>query len=202
MFSRHIQELRGLIGKFREGTLTTDEVLGGYVTVFVIAPFLVIPGFALGLIDTEILVNDDKRVSYVSMIFFILFFLIMMILLSRSLPRKPSLSVQFYRMLGSAISAAVLSYICGIGYFLFWNTISGSSEDVLVSGPIVRMEVGTGGRFMGKQHFVSIYYDERDVKLTVAPEEYKQLSLSQTYFREMKLGGLGYYYNWGSSWWK
>jgi hypothetical protein len=118
MFSRHIQELRRLVARFREGTLTMDEVLGGYILCFVIGPFFVIPGFALWFIDTENKVGDDERIYYVTVGFFILFFVLMMVLLSRSLPQKPSLSIQFYRVLGAAISAAFFSLICGMGYIL------------------------------------------------------------------------------------
>jgi hypothetical protein len=202
MFSRHIQELRRLVAKFREGTLMIEEALGGYILCFVIGPFFVIPGFALWFIDSENQLEYDKRILYITACFFILFFVLMMVLLSRSLPQKPSLSILFYRMLGSAISAALFSYICGIGYFIFWNAISGNGETEVVKGPITHMKVGAGGRFMGNPNFVSIHYDKRDIVLTVPSEEYKNLSLGQTYSREMKLGGLGYYYNWGSKWWK
>jgi hypothetical protein len=202
LFSLHIQELRRLYGKFREGTLTIEEALGGYILCFVIGPLFVIPGFALWFIDSENQLEYDKRIFYVTAGFFILFFLIMMILLSRSLPQKPSLSIQFYRVLGSVISAAFFSYVCGIGYFIFWNAISGDNGSVMISGPIIQMKVGAGGRFMGNPYFVSIHYDKRDIELTVSSEEYKNLSLGQTYSREMRLGGMGYYYNWGSKWWK
>ncbi|SFW40685.1 hypothetical protein SAMN05216414_1443 [Nitrosovibrio sp. Nv17] len=55
---------------------------------------------------------------------------------------------------------------------------------------------------MGKPHFVTFHYNERNIEVTVPSEEYATLSPGQTYSREMKLGGLGYYYNWGSKWWK
>lgn len=105
-------------------------------------------------------------------------------------------------MLGAIVSAVLFSFMCGIGYFTFWNAVSGSGEKILVSGPIVRMEIGTGGRFMGKPYFINVHHKDRNIGLTVPSEEYAELSVGQTYYREMKLGGVGYYYNWGSSWWK
>jgi hypothetical protein len=202
MFSRHIQELRRLVARFREGTLTMDEVLGGYILCFVIGPFFVIPGFALWFIDTENKVGDDERIYYVTVGFFILFFVLMMVLLSRSLPQKPSLSIQFYRVLGAAISAAFFSLICGMGYFIFWNAISGSGKSELVSGPIIQMRIDSGGRFYGKPYFVTFRYNGRDMEVTVPSQEYSTLNIGQTYYRDMRPGGLGYYYNWGSKWWK
>lgn len=207
MLNKHLKELRRLYGKFREGTLTMEEVLGGYVLCFVIGPFFVVPIYALGFIDTEAvaansLITDDERVFYVTVFFFILFFIINIILFSRSLPQKPSLLIRIYRLLGAAIFAVFFSYICGIGYFIFWNAVSGNGKKTLVSGPIVHMEIQRSTLYTGKPYYITLRYENRDVKLTVPPEEYAQLSPGQTYYREMHLGGLGYYYNWGSKWWK
>lgn len=200
--TNHLNELRRLYGKFREGTLTIEEALGGYILLFVFCPFFVIPIIALGFIDTEILVTDDKRVSYVTAFLFIFFFIMMMILLARSLPQKPSSLTWVYRVFGAIVCAVFFSYICGMGYFTFWNTVSGSGEKMLISGPVVHLGVGMGNRYTGKPRYITIPYNGRDIKLTVSAQEYAALSVGQMYYREMKLGGLGYYYNWGSSWWK
>lgn len=202
LFFRHIQELRRLYGKFREGTLTLEEALGGYVTFFVIGPFFVIPGCVFCFIDSENQIEKDERVFYTSILFLVIFFVLMITLLSRSLPQKPSFLIQIYRVTGSAVSAILFSYICGLSYFIFWNAISGEGEPALISGPVSQMEIGSGGRFMGKPHFVTFHYHGRDIEVTVPSEEYARLEIGQTYSREMKLGGLGYYYNWGSKWWK
>ncbi|MBN9123768.1 MAG: hypothetical protein BGO99_00915 [Nitrosospira sp. 56-18] len=202
MLSRHIQELRRLFAKFREGTLTTLEALNGYLFFYLDCSFFVIPGFALWFIDSENQLEYDKRIFYVTAGFFILFFVKWMILFSRTLPVRPSILIRIYRLIGSISFAALFSFVCGIGYFIFWNAITGSGEPVLVKGPIVHMKVGTGGRLMRNPYFVSVHYGGRDIELTLPPKEYGNLSLGQTYSREMKLGGLGYYYNWGSKWWK
>lgn len=202
MFSNHIQELRTLFAKFREGTLTTLEALNGYLFFYLDCPFYVIPGFALWLIDSENQLEYDKRIFYVATGFFILFFVKWMVLFFRTLPMHPPILIRIYRVMGSAVFATISSLVCGMGYFIFWNAISGNGETVVVKGPIIYMKVGAGGRFMGNPHFVSIHHDERDIELTVPSEEYKNLSLGQTYSREMKLGGMGYYYSWGSKWWK
>lgn len=109
--------------------------------------------------------------------------------------------VWFYRVLGAAITAPIFAFMC-IGNFAFWNAVSGSGEKMLVSGPIVHMEAGTANRYTGKPRYITIHHDGRNIQLTVPSEEYAALSVGQTYYREMKLGGRGYYYNWGSSWWK
>jgi hypothetical protein len=201
MFSRHIQELRRLIGKFREGTLTMEEALGGYAFFYTIFPFLIIPLLSGYSIDTEAQWDEDNRINFITAFFFILFFIIVVTLLSRSIPRQPSSSIKFYRFIGSIISAGVLS-LGTIWYFPFWNAVSSNGEKVLVRGLISHMDISQGGRYIGRPHYITIRYHERDIKLTVSPQEYENLNLGQTYSREMKLGGLGYYYNWGSSWWK
>jgi len=73
MLSRHIQELRRLFAKFREGTLTTLEALNGYLFFYLDCSFFVIPGFALWFIDSENQLEYDKRIFYVTAGFFILF---------------------------------------------------------------------------------------------------------------------------------
>jgi hypothetical protein len=178
-----------------------EEALGGYIFFYTYGPFFILPLISGFLIDTEIEWTDDIRVLFLGIFFCVLFFIWTVVLLSRSLPRHPSGMVWFYRVLGAAIVAPIFAFMC-IGYFTFWNAVSGSGEKVLVSGPVVHMEVGTAGRLTGKPRYITIRHNGRDIKLTVSPQEYSALSLGQTYYREMKLGGLGYYYNWGSSWWK
>jgi hypothetical protein len=51
-------------------------------------------------------------------------------------------------------------------------------------------------------HNITIHYGNRDVMLTVTPQEFAQLHVGDEYSREMKLGGLGYYYTWGLAFWK
>lgn len=200
--TKHLNELCRLYGKFREGTLTTLEALNGYLFFYTDGLLIfTIPFFASYFIDTEIDWSEDKRVYCLYAIFFFLFFVKWMILFSRTLPKHPPMLIRIYRLLGSTAFAAVFSFMC-IEYFPFWNAVSGSGEKILVSGPVIHMEVGTANRYTGKPRYITIHHDGRDIQLTVPPEEYAALKVGQTYYREMKLGGLGYYYNWGTSWWK
>ena len=88
-----------------------------------------------------------------------------------------------------------------MGYFNFVNALTGSSQPVLVSGPITEIKAESG-RWAGKLHNITIHYGSRDVMLTVAPQEFASLKTGEVYSREMKLGGLGYYYTWGLAFWK
>jgi hypothetical protein len=58
------------------------------------------------------------------------------------------------------------------------------------------------GRWAGKLHNITVHYGDRDVMLTVTPQEFDQLKIGEMYSREMKLGWLGYYYTWGLAFWK
>jgi len=49
---------------------------------------------------------------------------------------------------------------------------------------------------------ITVNYEDREVRLTVTPQEFNQLKVGDVYSREMKLGGLGYYYTWGLAFWK
>jgi hypothetical protein len=88
-----------------------------------------------------------------------------------------------------------------MGYAGFWNALSGSSEEILVGGPVVKLEAKSG-RYLGAQYEVTLRYDNRNIQLTVPRAEYETLKKGDIYGRKMKLGGLGYYYTWGIAWWK
>jgi hypothetical protein len=201
LIKEHIKELRRLYGKFREGNLTTLEALNGHLFFYEGLLIFVIPLFSGYFIDTESEWFEDKRVYFLWAVLFILLFIKWMFLFSRTLPKRPSVLIKIYRTLGSIFIAALLSFIC-TPYFSFWNAVSGSGEKILIGGPIIHMKVETASRYYGKPRRITILHNGRNITLTVPPEEYENLSLGQTYSREMRLGGLGYYYNWGSSWWK
>ena len=64
MFRRHFEELRRLYGKFREGTLTMEEALGGIAFFYTVGPFLIISLISEFLIDTEMEWMDDRRAYF------------------------------------------------------------------------------------------------------------------------------------------
>lgn len=166
-----------------------------------IGSLFLIPILAVALIDTDVFMFSDEGVPYITTFFFVPFLILLIRFLSRSLPQN-SLLARIWQAFGCAVFAAFCAYLCGIGYFSFWNAVTGNGETVLVSGPVVHMEAGKRGGVFGNPLYITIHHDGQNIKLTVPPEEYAELGLRQTYYRGMKLGGQGYYYNWGSSWWK
>ena len=88
-----------------------------------------------------------------------------------------------------------------MGYVNFWNAFTGSSDDIWVSGPVVKLR-SYSGRYAGAQHKVTLHYGDRDIELSVPRKQYEMLREGDMYGRNMKRGGLGYYYTWGIAWWK
>lgn len=200
LFAKHAAAIRELIRKFREGSLTMDDTLGGYSFFVFVFPFLVPAWISLFVLDGEMGSMEDKRVEYFFAVFFVMFFFEELFVFSRSLPKRPSLGIKIIRVLGAATFAALFAFF-GQFYFSLWNALTGSDENILVSGPVVHMEVSSG-RWAGKVHYATINYGGRDVTLILTTQEYARLREGETYERQMKLGGLGYYYTWGVPWWR
>lgn len=123
--------------------MTTLEALNGYLFFYTDGLVIFcIPFFAGYFIDTESEWFEDKKVSFLWAVFFLLFFIKWIVLFSRTLPKHPPLLIRIYRLLGSTAFAVMFSFLCTL-YFPFWNAVSGSGEKVLVGGPIVHMKVET-----------------------------------------------------------
>lgn len=87
------------------------------------------------------------------------------------------------------------------GYLLWVNALCGEQNKIILTGPVIEKTVG-GGRYTGKDYFITIKPDNRPVKLAVTPNDYANYPLGSMYSREMIHGGLGIYYSWGIGMWK
>jgi hypothetical protein len=134
------------------------------------------------------------------LVFFAPIFFGFILLAAHALPKNPSSLVKALRTFGAFSFAAVFSF-ASMGYFLLANALTGSNNPVLVNGSVTEMKVESG-RWAGKLNNITIHYGNRDVMLTVTPQEFAQLKPGDMYGRKMKLGGLGYYYTWGLAFWK
>jgi hypothetical protein len=164
----------------------------------IIVPFLVPSFLGLIAIDSEA-AGGDIAIKWAFSIFFVPM-TVVFLLLAFSLPREPLLQWRIFRVACALISAAIITYV-SMGYFDFVNVLTGSKQPVLVSGTITKMKAESG-RWAGKLHNITVRYGDRDIMLTVTPKEFDQLKIGEVYSREMKLGGLGYYYAWGLAFWK
>ena len=176
-----------------------DDLLGDRIFWYTVTPLLGPSLACLVLIDTEAAAGNTLW-KYSVLLFFPPMFLGGLVLAAHALPRKPSPTDKLLRVFGAFSVAAIYSLLC-TGYLLLANVLTGSPQPVLVSGPVTEMKAESG-RYTGKLHNITVHYDDRDIKLTVTPQEFVQLRVGEVYSREMKLGGLGYYYTWGLAFWK
>lgn len=190
---------RELLKKFRKGTLTINDTLEGYLGWLPLLPVLLPSSIGMFMIDSEA-GWGEAGIKFGFAIFFVPYLLWYLLLFSRSLPKDPPISIKLVRVLGAMGGAAVISFF-GFGYYSLLNALTGPDEKVWVSGPVKEMNAESG-RWVGKVHEITIRHDGRNVQLTVTPEVFSELRKGEFYGREMKLGGLGYYYTWGVAWWK
>lgn len=198
--ARKTVELRNYLAKIRVGTSTIEDALGGCSLFLFEVPLLTPTVVSMLVIDGEFGWTNDRRVQFIYAFFFVVFFVKWMFVFSRTLPKRPSPFLRVVRLIGAAAIAGLFSFFA-VWYFQVWNVLASSGEEVYVTGQVVHMEAGSA-RWLGKAHYVSVGYGGRSVMLTVSPEEYARLRVGDRYGRSMRIGGLGYYYKWGTSWWK
>lgn len=90
--------------------------------------------------------------------------------------------------------AAVIAFSLLLpGHLLWINAFSASWKDTIVQGPITQTRTQGKGR---TSYFVIVSYNGHPVELKIHRKEYQQLNVGEIYSREMKRGGLGYYWEW------
>ena len=191
--------MRAFLRRYRERSLTMDDLLGDRIFWRAAVPLLV-PSFLGAIaIDSES-AGGDIAVKWAFGILFLPIFLGLLVLAAHALPKKPSTLIKALRFFGAFSFAAAGSY-ASMGYPNLANALTGSSQPVLVSGLITEMKAESG-RYAGRPHNITVRYNDREVMLTTTPQEFAQLKVGDVYSREMNLGGLGYYYTWGLAFWK
>lgn len=89
----------------------------------------------------------------------------------------------------------------GVNYLHLVNAKTGSSELVLVQGPVVKLQE-RNERYLGTIREVTLRYEGQDFRIDVTEEEYRKLRVGDTYGRECYRGGLGWYWRPGRNYWK
>ena len=80
-----------------------------------------------------------------------------------TMPPNPGIYRKAWAVVAPII--VVLIYASGaMGYFIFANALTGSNEQILVSGPVVKKTSGYT-RFTGHSHYLTIDYAGRQVCL-------------------------------------
>jgi hypothetical protein len=197
--SKQSYGLREWITRFREHSWTLDDVLGTKTCIYIVLPLLVPAFLGTVLIDSENALGKVV-VQLAFEFFFVPIFITSLWLSAHCLPKVPSIAIWLGRAILALFCAAIFSYLAN-GYFVLWNALTGQHEEILVSGKVVKME-SHSGRYAGNQSNITIQYGGRDIELTVTSATYSVLKIGDVYEQKMKLGGLGYYYNWGLAVWK
>lgn len=109
-------------------------------------------------------------------------------------PKHPVIYRKIWAFVGPIIAALICAYCAG-GYFLFANALTGSQEQVFVSGPVVKKTEGYT-RFTGHGHYLTIEYAGRQVGFSVSKAEDDAHKIGDTYGQYMNRGGFGYFYRW------
>lgn len=91
------------------------------------------------------------------------------------------------------VAATIVFSLLLPGNLLWINAFSASWKDTIVQGPITQTRTQGKGR---TSYFVIVSYNGHPVELKIHRKEYQQLNVGEVYSREMKLGGLGYYWDW------
>lgn len=99
------------------------------------------------------------------------------------------------------IIGAVFATGAGFGYINLFNALTGDAEPTDVRGPIVALE-SYSGRWLGVRRLATVRHGGRNVQLSLNASEFAGLKVGDRYGREMRLGGLGYYYRWRVAYWK
>lgn len=152
------------------------------------------------LVDGE--VGDRANVVFYWALtaFFLPWLAVVRLIQAHTLPRFPSIRRRVALFVVAVIYASVAA-TAGFGYMDVANALTGSASHAMVSGPVVSMKSYSGG-WSGRQRLITIHFENRDLDLTLTQEDYSNVRIGDIYSREMKLGGLGYYYKWGRAYWK
>lgn len=191
--------MRAFFQRYHERSLTSEDQDKIFWFLFII-PYGLLSFGGMVLIDAEHGSISNVVFKLAVEVFFLPWFIFIWAIAAHSLPKKPSIQIKVFRLV-IAVVYALVAALAGAGYFNLTNALTGSNQPVLVSGPITEMKAESG-RWAGKLHNITVRYGDRDVMLTVTPQEFAQLKTGEMYSREMKLGGLGYYYTWGLAFWK
>lgn len=185
--------------RFREGSLTQDDLLGDKVFWYGMLPFIAPSFLGLVLTDNEKALGDAAA-EIALLLFGIPMAVVCLLLNARCLPKDIHFLWKTLRIAFALLFAFTLSF-SSMGYIVLWNAVTGSDQAVMVSGPVVNLK-SEGARWAGREYLVTIRHGGREVKLSALPSEFAGLKRGDTYGKTMKLGGMGYYYSWGLGFWK
>lgn len=157
-------------------------------------PLLVVSGGGVLLIDSE---SDlfSTPPSKLTAIIFLIFSLIIHGVLSAHAKWPRASLISSVWMIVWPVILGVIHAGYGLGFILWINALIGEQNKIILTGPVIEKKIG-GGRYTGKDYFITVKYTNRSVKLAVTAEDYKAHPLGTLYSREMVYGGLGIYYWW------
>lgn len=163
-------------------------------------PLLLVSWAGLLLIDSE----SDLFASTSAKLFAILFlaFLIAVhgMLSAHAKWPRTSLASTVWMIVWPPLFGVIYALLGG-GYLLWANALLGEQNKTILAGTVIEKGVG-GGRYTGKDYFMTIKSANRPVRLSVTADDYTNYPLGTLYSRETIHGGLGIYYSWGIEIWK
>lgn len=157
-------------------------------------------GAGLLLIDSENDLFGSTLTTLIVIIFFVFITILLGALSAHAKWPRANLTSTIWMIIWPLVVAVIWTPMLG-GYLLWINALCGEQNKVILSGSVIEKTVG-GGRYTGKDFFITITSDNRPVKLIVSSDDYANYALGSLYSREMIHGGLEIYYSWGTRIWK
>jgi hypothetical protein len=192
--------MKDLFGRFFEGTLTEKDQKS--VALIFLLPYAII-SLALAWFALEDEISDfaDNRLILSELALFIPWFFAIRVIQSRTKDGffKSLAATKIWRFVGAIWFAGIVAFV-GMGYVSLANALTGSPVPIMVEGRVIAKK-SYSGRWAGPRKLVTIAFDGREISFNLTAIDYNRLTIGSSYGQEMKLGGLGYYYRWGRSYW-
>lgn len=163
-------------------------------------PYLLVSWTGLLLIDSESDWLRSTSAMLIAIIFIIFLIVLYGTLSAHAKWPRDSLASTVWMIAWPPILGVIYALL-GAGYILWINALIGEQNKTILTGAVIEKGVG-GGRYTGKDYFLTIKSDNRPVRLAVTADDYTNYSVGSLYSREMIHGGLGIYYSWGIGIWK
>lgn len=184
--------------RFKEKRLGFKDI--DPLTIRIELPFLLFSGLGLLLIDSEGNWFISTSAMLVAIIFIVIYIALCGTLSAHAKWPRDNVASTFWMIAWPPIVGGMFALLCA-GFMLWINAFIGEQNKIILTGTVIEKEAG-GGRYTGKDYYLTIKSENRPVRLAVTADDYTNYSVGSLYSREMIHGGLGIYYSWGIGVWK
>jgi hypothetical protein len=189
--------MAGFLERFHARALTGVDLDKLFPPIFL--PFLAGNFLCFFSFDMEVQASDIRYYGIFA-VTTILYGAVILWLYTHARPEVPLGGGMLTRVLASLAVGALLA-LTGSAYVYAINAASGSTEPVVLEGPVIALDNNHAG-FAGIGRHVTVHFNGRPVTFSETAERFDGLGIGDTYRTEVKLGGLGYYWRPGRNYWK